>query len=44
MYLTLPTERLDINATTRSQPSADVSPFLHAVFQMLYALNKVNVL
>jgi len=35
MYLTLPTELLDFNATTCSQLSADVSPFLYAVCQML---------
>jgi len=44
MYLTLPTELTDFNVTTCSQTSADVSPFLHALYQMLEALNKVNAL
>jgi len=35
MYLTLPTELLDFNVTTCSQPSADVLPFLYAVYHML---------
>jgi len=32
MYLTLSTELIDFNATACSQTSADVSPFLHAVY------------